>query len=109
MSSVDLKAVDKACKLADVLRLLDWAPTQRHGRTSRGVCPLRGCQSRHNMPFSVKGEEWYCHTCREGGGPLRLYCRFTGQAVSNVSATALCKRLGHPVPSNPRGERTSNR
>jgi hypothetical protein len=61
------------------------------------------------MPFVVTGEEWYCHRCKQGGGPLRLFCLATGQPVNNITATKLCKLLRHPVPYNPRGERTSNR
>src|SRR6266849_256921 len=39
----------------------------------RGPCPIHGSRSPKSRSFAVKGQAWYCHSCKRGGDVVRLW------------------------------------
>jgi DNA primase len=115
MPGIDYRAARALLPLADVLGLLGFVPSRRHGRQLRGPCPLHGSRSATSRPFAAHlgKNAWHCFRCGAGGNALDLWTAVTRQPL-HAAVLDLCQRLGRDVPrlvapaagprTTPRGE-----
>jgi len=99
MPLVDFCAARREVRLAAVLELLHWQPSERRGEQVRGVCPLHGATSPRSRSFSAhlgRGV-WQCFRCGAKGNTLELWARVTGQELY-PAVLQLYDRLGQAVP-----------
>jgi hypothetical protein len=102
MPGIDFFRLHAVIHMADVLRLLNWTPSARRGDHQRGPCPIHRSRSARSRSLAIHGEDWYCHVCRRGGGPLQLYSLARGMRFYEAAA-ALCREMGVERPWLPPG------
>jgi DNA primase len=85
--------------LAQVLDLLGFTPTTRHGPQVRGPCPVHGSTAPRSRSFAAHLQKncWHCFRCGASGNALDLYVAVTKLPVYE-GALELCARLHLPVP-----------
>jgi DNA primase len=102
MPGIDLRQVRRKITIQQVLDLLGFVPTARHGPRLRGPCPIHGDSRPQSRVFSVHlgCHRYRCFRCHSAGTQLDLWA-----AVHNLSIYAaagdLCHRLGIPIPYLP--------
>jgi len=99
MPRIDLRAARAQCRLADVLNLVGFTPSSRHGPQLRGPCPVHRSTRPTSRSFAAhlgKGV-WHCFHCGAGGNVLDLWAAVTGQPLYEA-VLDLCDRLGQDVP-----------
>jgi hypothetical protein len=102
MPGIDFFRLHAVIHMADVLRLLNWTPSARRGVHQRGPCPIHRSRSARSRSLALHGEDWYCHVCHRGGGPLQLFALARGMRFFEAAA-ALCRDLGIAIPWLPPG------
>lgn len=106
MPSIDFAAVRHAVRMAHVLELLRFEPTERRGDQVRGPCPIHISTRPQSRSFSANlaKNTFRCFVCGAAGNQLDLWCQAT--RVSLFDATVdLCNRAGLSVPTLPGSKR----
>jgi DNA primase len=99
MPGIDFTLLRQQLALAQVLDLLRFTATTRHGAQLRGPCPVHGSTTPHSRSFAAHLEKncWHCFRCGASGNALDLYVAVTKLPVYE-GALELCARLDVPVP-----------
>jgi DNA primase len=103
MPGLDYRAARALLPLGDVLALLGFVPSRRHGQQLRGPCPLHGGHAATSRSFAAHlgKNAWHCFRCGAGGNALDLWAAVTRQPL-HAAVCDLCARLGRDVPWLPR-------
>jgi DNA primase len=99
MPLIDFRAARAQLRLADVLHLLDFAPSTRKADVLRGPCPVHRSRKAASRSFAAhlgKGV-WHCFACGAGGNVLDLWATVTQQAL-HPAVLDLYARLNRDVP-----------
>jgi DNA primase len=99
MPRIDFRTARAQCRLADVLNLVGFTPTSRHGAQLRGPCPVHRSTRPASRSFAAhvgKGV-WHCFHCGAGGNVLDLWAAVSGLPLYEA-VIQLCARLGQEVP-----------
>ena len=99
MPGVRFPEVRSRVSMAQVLALLQFAPSERSKEEIRGPCPVHGSTSPKSRSFSanLKKNVYRCFSCGSAGNQLDLYAAATRQSLL-ASAIDLCERVGCEVP-----------
>jgi DNA primase len=99
MPGIDYRLLRQQISLNQVLDLLDFTATTRHGPEVRGPCPVHGAQRPRSRSFAAHLQKncWRCFGCGAGGNALDLYLAVTRLPVYE-GALELCARLRLPAP-----------
>jgi len=99
MPGIDFALLRRQVSLTQVLDLLGFRPTTRHGPQVRGPCPVHGARSSHSRSFAAHLDRhcWHCFRCGAGGNALDLYAAATRLPLY-AAALELCRRLGLTPP-----------
>jgi DNA primase len=99
MPSIDYNAVRARVTLHEVLELLGFHPTERHGDQLRGPCPIHRSTSANSRSFSanLQMNAYRCFRCGAQGNQLDLWMAVNGVDLHNATIL-LCERLGREVP-----------
>jgi DNA primase len=99
MPGIDYRLLRQQLSLTQVLDLLDFTPTTRHGPQVRGPCPVHGARTPRSRSFAAHLEKncWRCFGCGAGGNALDLYAVATKLPLYEA-ALELCGRLRLPIP-----------
>lgn len=109
MPGIDYRQLRRQITMSQVLDLLGFQPTWRHGPQLRGPCPLPDCHSTSHRPFSVHltRQIYHCFACRSHGNPLDLWAAVRRLPL-HAAALDLCHAANlvpprlptsHPIPS----------
>ena len=99
MPGIDYQRLRQQLALRQVLDLLDFTATTRHGPQLRGPCPVHGAATPHSRSFAAHLDKqcWHCFRCGAGGNALDLYAA-ARQLPIYEAALELCQRLRLPTP-----------
>jgi DNA primase len=99
MPGIRYAEVRAMISLAEVLDLVNFAPSERRGDQVRGPCPVHRSTSSRSRSFSanVKRNVYQCFRCGSSGNQLDLYAAVTGLSLFDA-AVALCERLHREIP-----------
>ena len=99
MPGIDFRQARTGVRLAEVLDLLGFEPSARHGDQVRGPCPVHGSRTAGSRSFAahVGKNAWHCFGCGAGGNALDLWVALTRQPL-HAAVIDLCTRLGREVP-----------
>jgi DNA primase len=99
MPGVNFAVVRERVAIADVLRLLHFAPVSVRGDQLRGPCPVHGSRGPHSRSFSVNVRlgRYRCFRCGSHGNALELWAAVR-QTTLPTAAIELCELLGIDVP-----------
>ena len=102
MPGIDLRQVRREIAIQQILDLLGFAPTARHGPRLRGPCPIHGDSQPQSRVFSVHlgCHRYRCFRCHSAGTQLDLWAAVHRLGI-HAAAKDLCDRLGIPVPYLP--------
>jgi len=102
MPGIDLRQVRREVTIQQVLNLLGFAPTARHGPRLRGPCPIHGDCRPRSRDFSVHlgCHRYRCFCCHSAGTQLDLWAAVHHLSIY-AAAEDLCRRLGIPIPYLP--------
>ena len=102
MPGIDLRQVRREITIQQVLDLLGFVPTARHGSRLRGPCPIHGDSWPQSRVFSVHlgCHRYRCFRCHSAGTHLDLWAAVHGLSIY-AAARNLCYRLGIPIPYLP--------
>jgi DNA primase len=106
--SINFATLKILAPMKDVLRLLRWKPSEVSGQEQRGPCPIHGSSSPASRSFAVRGDGFYCHSCKANGDQLRLYSLVSRLPVY-AAAQQLAELLVFPMPYLPRVRKPRNR
>lgn len=99
MPGIDYATLRSEVGIEQVLELLAFVPTRRHGHRLRGSCPI-------HAPGESRGDEFWvdlqthrygCFACGAAGRQLDLWTAAIGLDIYPASKE-LCRRLGIPIP-----------
>jgi DNA primase len=99
MPAIDFCQARTDVRLAEVLDLVGFEPTARHGEQRRGPCPVHRSRSVGSRSFAAhlgKGA-WQCFGCGANGNALDLWVAVTRQPL-HAAVLDLYLRLGREVP-----------
>jgi len=99
MPAIDLAKLRSQVTIEQVLTLLGFVPTRRHGRWLRGPCPIHQSGRRQGREFwaDLVSNRYRCFKCHSAGRQLDLWAA-ANQLPIHAAAETLCRRLGVPVP-----------
>jgi DNA primase len=99
MPGIDFRQARARVRLAEVLDLIGFAPTVRHGDQVRGPCPVHGSRTPESRSFAAHlgKNAWHCFGCGAGGNALDLWVAVTQQPL-HAAVIDLYLRLGREVP-----------
>jgi DNA primase len=99
MPGVNFAVVREQVAMADVLRLLHFAPTSVRGDQRRGPCPVHGSRGPRSRSFSVNVRlgRYRCFRCGSRGNALELWAA-ARKLTLPAAAIELCELLGIDVP-----------
>lgn len=99
MPGVDFDVLREQITMRDVLRLLQFDLTERHGDQWRGPCPVHRSQNPRSRSFSVDVRlgRYHCFACGSRGNALELWAAVHGVSVY-AAAVELCELLGLKTP-----------
>jgi DNA primase len=91
MPGIDYRQLRQQITMSEVLDLIGFQPTSRHGPQLRGPCPILGCSSASDRSFSVHlaRQVYHCFACRSRGNPLDLWAAIRGLSI-HQAALDLC-------------------
>ena len=91
MPGIDYRQLRQQITMSQVLSLLGFQPTSRHGPQVRGPCPILGCRSAFDHSFSVHltRQVYHCFACRSRGNVLDLWAAIHGLTI-HQAALDLC-------------------
>jgi DNA primase len=99
MPGIDFREARSRLRLTEVLDLLGFEASARHGDEVRGPCPVHRSRTPGSRSFAAhlgKGA-WHCFGCGAGGNALDLWVAVTRQPLY-AAVIDLYKRLGYEVP-----------
>jgi DNA primase len=99
MPALDFREARLRLQLAEVLGLLGFEPTSRHGDQLRGPCPVHRSRTLASRSLAVHlgKNAWHCFGCGAGGNALDLWMAVTRQPL-HAAVIDLYTRLGREVP-----------
>ena len=99
MPGIDYAALRRQVRLASVLDLLGFVPTNHYRNQVRGPCPIHGSHSPRSRSFAAHLARhcWHCFRCGAGGNALDLWMT-ANQLPLYDAALDLCQRLNLEVP-----------
>jgi len=99
MPGIDFHMLRQEITMQQVLDLIGFQPTGRHGSQLRGPCPVHGSSSLRSRSLSVNLAvgRYHCHKCGSQGNPLELWAAIKHTSLYNASID-LCRALGRDVP-----------
>jgi len=99
MPGVDFQVLREQITIQEVLRLLQFEPTARHGDQWRGPCPVHGSSNPRSRSFSVNVRlgRYHCFACGSRGHALELWSAVQGVSLY-TAAVELCELLGRETP-----------
>jgi DNA primase len=99
MSGIDYVALRRRLRLDQVLQLLGFVPSARHGAQVRGPCPVHGGRTPRSRSFAAHLERhcWHCFRCGAHGNVLDLWAAVTKLPLYEA-ALDLCQRLHLDIP-----------
>ena len=91
MPGIDYHQLRQQITMREVLDLVGFQPTSRHGSQLRGRCPIPGCSSASHDSFSVHlaQQVYHCFACRSRGNALDLWAAVRGLPIYRA-ALDLC-------------------
>jgi DNA primase len=91
MPGIDYHQLRQQIAMCEVLDLIGFQPTSRHGPQLRGPCPIPACNSASDRSFSVHltRQVYHCFACRSRGNPLDLWAAVRGLPIYQA-ALDLC-------------------
>jgi DNA primase len=91
MPGIDYRQLRQQVTMSQVLSLLGFEPTWRHGPQLRGLCPIPGCRCTSGRPFSVHLDRhvYHCFSCCSHGNALDLWAAVRGLPIYQA-AMDLC-------------------
>lgn len=94
MPGIDYHQLRQQIKMREVLDLIGFQATWRHGPQVRGPCPIPGCRSTSPRPFSVHldRQAYRCFACGGQGNALDLWAAIHGLPLYRA-ALQLCHAL----------------
>ena len=99
MPAIDYRQARQDVRLTEVLDLVGFEPTTRHGEQLRGPCPVHRSRTEASRSFAAhvgKGA-WHCFGCGAGGNALDLWVAVTRQRLY-AAVIDLYMRLGREAP-----------
>jgi DNA primase len=92
MPGINYHQLRQQITMREVLDLIGFQPTSRHGPQLRGACPIPGCSSASNHSFSVHlaRQVYHCFACRSHGNTLDLWAAVRGLSI-HQAAVDLCR------------------
>ena len=102
MAGIDYAVLRQRLRLGQVLELLGFVPSSRHGAQVRGPCPVHGGRAPRSRSFAAHLERhcWHCFRCGAGGNALDLWMAATRLPLY-AAALDLCRRLHLAIPRRP--------
>jgi DNA primase len=102
MPGIDYRQLRRQISMAEVLALLGFQATSRRGDQLRGPCPIPGCRSPSQRPFSVHltRQLYHCFACGSHGNPLDLWSA-ARQLPLHAAALDLCRAAALVPPRLP--------
>lgn len=99
MPGIDFRQARSDVRLAEVLDLVGFAATRRHGEQVRGPCPVHRSRTPQSRSFAAHlgKHAWRCFGCGAGGNALDLWVAVTRQPLY-AAVIDLYQRLGREVP-----------
>jgi DNA primase len=99
MTGIDYEALRRAISIEQVLNLLEFAPSERHGEQLRGPCPIHPTASTESRSFSVNltKNAFRCFVCGQSGNQLDLWSKMCALPLYDASLK-LCEQSNVPVP-----------
>ena len=99
MPSIDFFRLRSQVSIAQVLALIDYAPTRQRGRQWRGPCPIHGSHSPKSRSFSINTERniFRCFKCGAQGNQLDLWMAITDLPLYEATVD-LCEKLSLDIP-----------
>ena len=99
MAGIDYAALRQRLRLGQVLELLGFVATSRHGAQVRGPCPIHGGHTPRSRSFAAHLERhcWQCFRCGACGNALDLWTTVTKLPLYEA-ALDLCQRLHVDIP-----------
>jgi DNA primase len=105
--AIDFRELRTLVRIADLLRLLDWKPVERHGDQLRGPCFMHGSSSENSRSLSVNlsknAYRCFAACCGSQGNQLDLYAAATKLPLYQASLE-ICDRLGLAPPPGRKGK-----
>ncbi len=99
MPAIDLAQLRSQVSMEQVLTLLGFVPSRRHGDWLRGPCPVHRSRQPHSRVFWVDlaTHRYRCFQCHSAGRQLDLWAAANRLPIHDA-AEDLCRRLGIAVP-----------
>jgi DNA primase len=99
MPALDYRQAHRDVRLTEVLDLVGFEPTTRHGAQWRGPCPVHRSHTEASRSFAAHVDKgvWHCFRCRTGGNALDLWMAVTRQPL-HAAVLDLYARLGREAP-----------
>lgn len=99
MPALDFREARSRLQLAEVLDLLGFEATSRHGDQVRGPCPVHRSRTpaSRSLAAHLGKNLWHCFGCGAGGNALDLWVAVTRQPL-HAAVIDLYRRLGREVP-----------
>jgi DNA primase len=118
MPWIDYREVRRRIPMSRVLELLHWEPDRHRGDQLRGPCPIHAGPNapddrRPVLAVHLGKQVYFCHACRSGGDPLRLWQQTTQRSLY-AATLDLCRAadievpwLNRPTPADENSRRPS--
>ena len=99
MPGIDYRQLRQQITMGEVLDLIGFQPTSRHGPQLRGSCPIPVCRSASDHSFSVHlaRQVYHCFACRSHGNTLDLWAAVRGLSI-HQAAVHLCRVTNLDLP-----------
>ena len=102
MPGIDYHDFGGRSRSREVLDLIGFQATWRHGYQLRGLCPIPSCRSTSGRSFSVHltRQVYHCFACQSRGNGLDLWAAVRGLSLHHA-AVDLCRILNLEPPLQP--------
>jgi DNA primase len=99
MPALDFREARSRLRLAEVLDLLGFEASNRHGDQVHGPCPVHRSRTPLSRSFAAHlgKNAWHCFRCGAGGNALDLWVAVTRQPL-HAAVIDLYTQLGREVP-----------
>ena len=83
MPGIDYRELRRLITMREVLDLIGFQSTSRHGPQLRGLCPIPACRCTSGRPFSVHLDRqvYHCFACHSHGNTLDLWAAVRGLPI----------------------------
>jgi DNA primase len=102
MPGIDYHELRRQITMREVLDLIGFQTSWRHGSQLRGPCPIPDCRSTSGRSFSVHltRQVYHCFACQSHGNSLDLWVAVRGLSLHHA-ALDLCRILNLEPPLLP--------